>query len=173
MLADSTPRDAPWEVVARTVFWNRDVPLAAWRAGVVSGHRSYLPESVKRMSSWDFVRFLGRRRFVDRWPSIRQFLGADSAGDVARLDAVWSYAATGTFNMPPQAACVELPGRSREVLDAVVGKQGLSIYDVAKLANVPYRRAHAHVERLVALGLMRKRLDDTGPRKIARLYTMR
>ena len=172
MLIESAPRDAPWEVVARAVFWNREVSLSAWRAGVLSGHRSYLPDSVKRMSTWNFIRFLGRRTFVGRWPEIREFLGTDSP-DVARLDAAWSYAATGAFNMPPQTARTKLPGRSREVLNAVVRNQGSSIYDAAKLANVPYRRAHAHVDRLVELGLMRKRLDDSGPRKIARLYTMR
>lgn len=48
----------------------------------------------------------------------------------------------------------------------------MSIYAIAKLADVPYRRAHAHVGRLVELGLMQKRMDDSGPRKIARPYTM-
>jgi DNA-binding IclR family transcriptional regulator len=57
-------------------------------------------------------------------------------------------------------------------LNAVAGHQGLSIYAIAKLADVPYRRAHAHVGRLVELGLMQKRMDDSGPRKIARPYTM-
>lgn len=74
--------------------------------------------------------------------------------------------------MPP-AAFAKLPGRSREVLNAVVSNQGSSIYDVAKIADVPYRRAHAHVDRLVEMGLMRKRIDESYPRKIARLYTMR
>lgn len=49
----------------------------------------------------------------------------------------------------------------------------MSIYDVAKLANVPCRRAHAHVGRLVKPGLMQKRMDDNGPRKIALHYRMR
>jgi hypothetical protein len=48
----------------------------------------------------------------------------------------------------------------------------LSIYAIAKLADVPYRRAHAHLGRVIELCLMRKRMDDSGPRKIARPYTM-
>ena len=48
----------------------------------------------------------------------------------------------------------------------------MSIYAIAKLADVPYRQAHAHVGRLVELGLTQKRRDDSGPRKISRSYTM-
>lgn len=172
MLVENAPRDAPWDVVARTVFWNRDVSLVAWRKGVLEGHRAYLPDSVKRMSTWNFVRFLGRKDFIEHWPRIRESSDRDS-GDVARLDVGWSYASTGAYNMPPEAMRIELRGRSREVLDAVVRNQGASIYQVSKLANVPYRRAHAHVDTLMKLGLVRKRLDNSGPRSIARLYTMR
>lgn len=172
MLIESAPRDAPWAEVARQVFWSREVDLATWRAGILAGHRSYLPDSVKRMSTWNFVRFLGRRTFEEKWPEIRKALDP-GLPDVARLDLAWSYAMTGTFNMRPESAFASLPGRRREILDAIVHHQGASIYEIAKIAQVPYRRAHDHVSALIAQGLVRKRMDARGPRPLARLYTFR
>ena len=172
MLIESAPKDAPWSQVARQAFWSRDVDLAAWRAGVMAGHRSYLPQSIKHMSTFNFIRFLGRKEFTARWPELRKALDTGSA-DVARLDAAWSYAATGTFNMPPESTFAPLPGRRKEVLDAIVRHQGVSIYDVSKIAQVPYRRAHDHVKALIAQGLVRQRMDERGPRRLARLYTLR
>ena len=172
MLIESAPKDAPWSHVARLVFWNRDVDLATWRAGVLAGHRSYLPQSIKQMSTWNFIRFLGRKQFIAKWPELRKYLDTKSP-DVARLDAAWSYAATGTFNMPPESAFTAFPGRRREVMDVIVHHQGASIYEVAKLARVPYRRAYDHVKALIDQGLVRKRMDDHGPRRVARLYTLR
>lgn len=160
MLVENALRDAPWEVVARTVFWSKDVPLEAWRAGVLAGHRSYLPESVARMSPWNFARFLGRKTFVDRWPHIRDFLSPDALG-LARLDVAWSYAATGSFNMPPQAAGMELSDRSREIPNAVVRDQGMSIAEVTKLLNVSRHEALACAAELVDLELVKARLSGS------------
>jgi len=172
MLIESASKDAPWSRVARMVFWSRDVDLQTWRNGILAGHPSYLPDSVKRMSSWNFIRFLGRQRFIAHWPEIRRALDERSP-DVARLDAAWSYASTGTFNMPPQAALVPLPGRRREVLDAIVRHQGAAIYEIAKRTRIHYRRVHDHVAALEREGIVRKRIDDTGPRRLVRLYTLR
>jgi sugar-specific transcriptional regulator TrmB len=58
-------------------------------------------------------------------------------------------------------------------MDVIVHHQGASIYEVAKLAQVPYRRAYDHVTALIDQGLVRKRMDDHGPRRVARLYTLR
>ena len=59
MLAPDFPKDAAWTTVAHSVFWSRDVNLDTWRAQVLAGHPAYLPDSVSRMSTWHFVRFLG------------------------------------------------------------------------------------------------------------------
>ena len=172
MLVESAPNDAPWSQVARLVFWSRDIDQTTWREGVLAAHPSYLPASVKRMSTWNFIRFLGRKRFIDAWPELRKSLDTGSP-DRARLDAAWSYAASGTFNLPPESAHAAFPGRRREVFDAIVHHQGASIYDIAKIAQVPYRRAHGHVAALIEQDLVRKRMDERGPRRIARLYTLR
>jgi len=172
MLIESASKDAPWGQVARLAFWSRDVDLEPWRAGILAGHPSYLPQSVKHMSTWNFIRFLGRGLFIAQWPELRKSLDTNSP-DVARLDAAWSFASTGTFNMPPEAALAALPGRRREVLDAIVHHQGTSIYDVAKRAQVPYRRAYGHVAALIDQGLVRKRMDEQSPRRVTRLYTLR
>jgi hypothetical protein len=174
MLVDSIPTTAPWSVVARAVFWSRDVELPTWREMCLRGHASYLPDSISRMSTKNFLRFLGRDNFVKNWPTMRtspsvahlQFKG------VPRLDVAWSYLATGTANMPAEAALAKFPGRSREVYDQVVRHQGTSIYKIARLSGIPYRRVHAHVTRIIACGLIKTRQDEGGPRR-HRLHTMR
>lgn len=172
MLVESLPKGAPWDVVARSVFWSRDVDLQAWRDGIISGHRSYLPESVTLMSTWHFVRFLGRSSFEKHWPEVRLKLMPFHRGR-ARLDVAWSVCVSGTFNMPPEAAQAVFPGRSRQVFDAIVHHQGASIYEVSHLANVPYRRTHAHVQSLVKKGLVKSFTDHSGARTKRRLYTMK
>ena len=118
MLIESLPRDSAWETVAQAVFWSRKVELAAWRAGIVSGQRSYLPDSVSRMSTWHFVKFLGRTAFVEHWPVIRQMLPATHQGR-NRLDVAWSLAATGKFNVPPESALSATRANSLQSLVAL------------------------------------------------------
>ncbi len=170
-LIKQTPDDASWETVARSVFWSRDVDESNWRQQVIAGHPSYLADSAARMSTRNFIRFMGRGAFRLNWPRLRELLPAGSRG-VPRLDAAWSLIETGTFNMPPQAALAEWPGRSREVYDAIIHHQGASLYEVASLAGVPYRRVHDHVHALEKRGLLRSLLDDSGPRVKRRLYTL-
>ena len=171
-LIRQTPDDAAWEVVARAVFWNRDVALSTWRERILAGHKSYLPDSVARMSTKNFIRFLGRGKFLQCWPQIRTFLTPGASG-LSRLDEAWSFMTTGTFNMPPEAALVSWPGRCKDVYDAIVHHQGASIYGVAVAAGVPYRRAHNHVQNMERQGLVRSFIDRTGPRPRRRLYTMK
>ena len=166
-----TADDAPWATVARVVFWSRDVALATWRKQVLLGHPSYLPDSVSRMSSRNFIRFLGRNNFRQHWPLLRTQMPTAHPG-IARLDAAWSQIATGTFNMPPHAALAAWPGRSREVFDAIVQHQGASIYEVAKLTGVPYRRAFDHIRTMEQAALVRSFIDKSGPRPRRRLYTL-
>lgn len=171
-LIRQTPDNAPWAVVARSVYWSRDVALTTWRDQVVAGHPSYLQDSVARMSPRNFIRFLGRQDFLDHWPSIREFLKPGVRG-LSSLDATWSFMKTGTFNMPPEAALASWPGRSKEVYDAIVQHQGASIYKVSTLSGVPYRRVHDHVGKMEDMALVRSFLDRTGPRPRRRLYTMK
>ena len=135
-LIRQTPDDAPWEVVARAVFWNRDVALSTWRERILAGHKSYLPDSVARMSTKNFIRFLGRGRFLQCWPQIRTFPTPGASG-LSGLDEAWSFMKTGTFNMPPEAALVSWPGRCKDVYDAIVHHQGASIYGVAVRGRGP------------------------------------
>ena len=171
MLAPALPKEAVWTTVARSVFWSRDVVLDTWRAQVLAGHPAYLPDSVSRMSTWHFVRFLGRSLFEKHWPLLRQSLAATHPGR-SRLDVAWSLATSGGFNQPPEAALTEFPGRCREIFDVIVQQQGLSIYEAARRCGMPYRRAHAHVNWLTGKNLLRSRIDTNGARRQRRLYTM-
>ena len=100
MLAPALPKDAAWTMVAHSVFWSRDVYLDTWCAQVLAGHPAYLPDSVLRISTWHFVRFLGRSPFEKHWPLLRQSLAATHPGR-SRLDVAWSWATSGGFNQSP------------------------------------------------------------------------
>jgi hypothetical protein len=165
-----TSEEQAWESVARTVFWSRKVLLQKWREGILAGHRAYLPDSIRYMSAHNFVRFLGREAFVDRWPFIREHVPPELRGEAAPLDALWSWHGSGTFSLRPEAALAPWPGRRRALFDQVVREPGISIYRAAKQASMPYRRAHAHVQALLAQGLLRARVGQ-GPRKETRLYS--
>jgi hypothetical protein len=165
-----TPDDEPWESAARSVFWSRAVPLQKWRAGVLAGHRSYLPDSIRYMSSRNFVRFLGRETFVDQWPRIRQHVPRELAPEAAPLDALWSWHKSGTFKLRPESALAQWPGRRREMFNQVVQEPGISIYRAAKQADMPYRRAYDHAQAMIEQGLLRAR-PGNGPRKETRLYS--
>jgi hypothetical protein len=162
--------DEPWERVARRVFWSRTVPLQRWREGILAGHRSFLPDSIRYMSARNFVRFLGRETFVDQWPRIRQHIPPELVREAAPLDALWSWHRSGTFSLRPESALAPWPGRRRELFDQVVHEPGISIYRAARKANMPYRRAHDHVRALIEQGLLRAR-EGHGPRKETRLYS--
>lgn len=168
-LIRQTPDDAPWEEVARSVFWSRDVPLEKWREGILAGHRSYLPDSIKRMSPTNFVRFLGRAAFREHWPHIRQCVPPELSKSAGPLDYLWSWLESGTFNLKPESVFMRWPGRRREIYDQVVHHPGISIYAAAKAANVPYRRAHDHVRALMDEGLVRAK-EGHGPRRAQHLY---
>jgi hypothetical protein len=162
--------DMPWERVARRVFWSREVPLQKWREGILVGHQSYLPDSIRYMSARNFVRFLGRETFVEQWPSIRQRVPPELQREAAPLDALWSWHSSGTFNLRPESALAPWPGRRRELFDQIVHAPGISIYRAARQAGMPYRRAHDHVQAMIAQGLVRTR-EGQGPRKETRLYS--
>lgn len=172
MISAKLPVDAPWAAVSRMVFWNRDVPIEAWREGILAGHPAYLADSVRWMRHQSFVRFLGKEVFAKEWPRIRRHL-ADRHPGKAMLDLYWSHIVTGTFDADPDAWLIKLPGRSREAYDYLVQHQGASVYELACGAAIPYCRAHAHVSRLSALGLLSSLYVEDGPRKKRRLYTIK
>lgn len=120
------------------------------------------------MSPTNFVRFLGREAFREHWPQIRQHVAPEQPGR-GPLDLLWSWLKTGTLNLKLESVFVRWPGRRREIYDQVVHHPGISIYEAAKLAEVPYRRAHDHVKALMDEGLIRAR-DGSGPRRTRRLY---
>jgi hypothetical protein len=165
-----SPHDTPWEDAARSAFWWGKVPLPTWREAILAGHRSFLADSIRYMSARNFVRFLGREAFVDQWPRIRLRVPPELLREAAPLDALWSWHRSGTFNLRPESALAKWPGRRRELFDEVVREPGISIYRAAKQAGMPYRRAHDHVQAMIAQGLVRTRQGD-GPRKEVRLYS--
>ena len=151
----SPDEDDNWATLSHKVFWDRAVPLAKWRAGVAAGHRSYLPDSIRGMTPAQFVRHYGKPAFVHDWPGLRASLPQEALRHAPRFDLAWSRAAGGGFNLWPAPDFHALAGKRRLFLIQVAKSPGKSIYEMANLLGLQYRRAHDHATGLIADGKIR------------------
>uniref|UniRef100_UPI0040556862 hypothetical protein n=1 Tax=Orrella sp. TaxID=1921583 RepID=UPI0040556862 len=165
-----TIKVAPWEVVSKKAYWDRDVNLDNWRERLALGHRSYLPDAVIAMHAKEFLHFYGVKPFVQDWPRLRAQLPANFANRVALYDVFWSQLAGGGYNLKPTPDFYEMPKRRREFLIAVAKYPGKSIYEIAKRLDMQYRRAHDHAATLIEAGRIKGREIVEGGRRKIRLY---
>lgn len=85
-------------------------------------------------------------------------------------DIVWSKLAGGGWNLRPFSDFYTMPERRRQFLMAVAKAPGKSIYEIAKLLDMQYRRAHDHALTLIKSGKIRgKEKVENGHRK-TKLY---
>lgn len=159
-----------WEVVSKKAYWDRDVPLEKWLERVSTGHRSYLPDAVSGMSVADFVHFYGVERFVRDWPTLRPLLPEKVAKKTGVYDLAWSKLAGGGWNLRPVPDFNAMPERRRQFFVAVARTPGKSIYEVAKLLGMQYRRAHDHAISLILEGKIRGADAIEGGRRKTKLY---
>jgi hypothetical protein len=144
-----------WELLSKKAYWDRDVPLLTWQQRTSEAHRSYLPGAVKAFDPVEFIHYYGVPAFKTDWPRLRKSLEADVARrHTPVFDLAWSRLISGTWNLVPDERIASLPTRRREFLFAVVGKPGLSIYAIASMLGMQYRRAHEHAKDLSAEGLL-------------------
>lgn len=144
-----------WAVVARKVYWERDVPLARWRERISLGHRSYLPAAIATMTPVEFVRFYGEANFKRDWPALRAKLPQETVKYAAVFDLAWSRAVGGGWNLRPTEDFFSMPGRRQDFITQVAYAPGMSIYEVAKSLGLQYRRAHDHATSLLREGKIR------------------
>lgn len=146
----------PWEDLSKNAYWDRDVPLAAWRQRVREAHRSYLPGAIKAFDPVEFIHYYGVGAFKTDWPKLRQSLDADiTKRHAAIFDLAWSRLVSGTWNVAPDERVTSMPKRRRDFLFAVARKPGSSIYAIASMLGMQYRRAHEHAKDLSQAGLLR------------------
>ena len=144
-----------WEILSKKAYWDRDVPLSTWQQRTSEAHRSYLPGAVKAFDPVEFIHYYGVAAFKADWPRLRKSLEADVARrHTPAFDLAWSRLISGTWNLVPDDRIASLPTRRREFLFAVVGKPGLSIYAIANMLGMQYRRAHEHAKDLSEAGLL-------------------
>jgi len=161
---------APWEVVSKKAYWDRDIPLEKWKSRVSDGHRSYLPDAVSGMDVSEFAHFYGVRKFVHDWPLLRAKLPEKSAKKAGVYDMAWSRLAGGGWNLRPSPDFNDMPERRRQFMIAVAKMPGRSIYEIAKSLGMQYRRAHEHAVNLIRCGRIRgKEVEENGRRK-TKLY---
>ena len=138
-----------WATLSKKVFWDRDVALERWRERVAEGHRSYLPDSIATMTPVEFVQFYGLDNFKRDWPMLRAALPKETLKFASVFDVAWSHAVGGGWNLVPAADYYEMAAKRRAFLTEVSRLPGRSIYEVAKILGMQYRRAHDHASSLI------------------------
>jgi hypothetical protein len=167
------PAIQTWKEVAVTAFWDREVPFEKWQAGFLAGSISYLPQTVSFIEPRSVIALLPPGEFIAKWPDLRLIVASrfpELRRKLPRWDGHWSMAATGTMDIKPLPEWFILPRRAKEFLLWVAKHPGTSIYAAGKGLKMTYKRAFEHASRLGDLGFLKKRMDETGPRKIQRLY---
>lgn len=145
----------PWDTLSKKAYWDRDVPLEKWKNGIAEAHRSYLPGAVKAFDPVEFIHYYGVRAFKDDWPRLRKSLDVDIAKHHAAVfDLAWSRLISGTWNLAPDERITTMSKRKREFLFAVSRRPGSSIYLIASVLGMQYRRAHEHAHDLNKAGLV-------------------
>ncbi|MFM9967367.1 MAG: hypothetical protein ACKVQK_03030 [Burkholderiales bacterium] len=156
-----------WEAISKRIYWDRDVPLARWRARISIGHRSYLPHAIVAMTPAEFVRFYGLSKFKRDWPAIRAKLPGETLKYAPVFDLAWSQAVGGSWNLRPTEDFYSIPEKRRNFLTQVARAPGSSIYQVAKSLGLQYRRAHDHAAFLLGEGKIRSvEVIEHGRRKM-------
>lgn len=144
-----------WVDLSKKAYWDRDVPLATWQQRISEAHRSYLPCAIKAFDPVDFIHYFGVDAFKAQWPRLRKCLDADTAKQHAPVfDLAWSRLVSGSWNLAPDESITTMPERRREFLYAVARKPGLSIYAIAAMLGMQYKRAHEHAKYLGQAGLL-------------------
>ena len=168
--AGTNPAIEPWEVISKKAYWDRDVNLSKWRERIAIGHRSYLPDAIKAMHPNEFIHFYGREAFVMDWPRLRTLLPQNVLPYCPFYDVFWSQLAGGGYNLKPYPDYYLLPKRRREFLTTVAKVPGKSIYEIAKLLGMQYRRAYDHAMALMQEGRIKGREVFEGNRRKTKLY---
>ena len=145
----------PWDALSKKAYWDRDVPLVIWKKGIAEAHRSYLPGAVKAFDPVEFIHYFGVNAFKADWPRLRKSLEANIARrHAAVFDLAWSRLISGTWNLAPDERIASMPKRRREFLFAISRRPGSSIYVIAGVLGMQYRRAHEHAQNLSQAGLV-------------------
>lgn len=144
-----------WDILSTKAYWDRDVSLSNWKEYAHKAHRSFLPGAVKVFDPVEFIHYYGVEEFKVDWPRLRKSLDADTAKRHAPVfDLAWSRLISGSWNLAPDERIASMPPRKREFLFTVARKPGLSIYAIASMLDMQYRRAYDHAKDLIKTGIL-------------------
>jgi len=145
-----------WSELNKKAYWDRDVHLATWQQRTSEGHPSYLPQAVSAFDPVEFIHYYGVSAFKNDWPSLREKLDpAVLRRHAPMFDLTWSRLVGKSWNLPLDGRIIDMPARKREFLAAVSRTPGVSIYEIANMLGMQYRRAHDHAKALSEDGLVR------------------
>lgn len=164
----SHARSTNWREINQRVYWDRTVDLETWRAKIKTGHRSYFPDAVARMSVREFIYFYGENEFARDWPRLRQCLPKGAM--TGMYDLNWSVLVGAGLNLRPFSDFYSLPKRRREFLMQVSRTPGKNIYEICALLKMQYRRGHEHAKQLMKSGKVRGKLMIEKGRRKTLLY---
>ena len=147
-----------WSELNKKAYWDRDVPLATWQQRTSEGHPSYFPQAVSAFDPVEFIHYYGVSAFKDDWPALKEKLDpAVLRRHAPMFDLTWSRLVGKSWNLPLDGRIIDMPARKREFLAAVSRTPGVSIYEIANMLGMQYRRAHDHAKALSEDGLVRMR----------------
>lgn len=156
-----------WEMTSKKAYWDRSINLDTWRSKVISGHPSYLPDAVKRMSAKEFIYFLGQEQFILNWPTMLASLPTAYVSNSWICTLNWSVLVSGSWNLLPKENFWLLSKKRREFFIQTAKQHGATIYCIAKSLNMQYRRAHEHAMDLIASSDIRgEHVFENGRKKL-------
>ena len=167
------------EKVLRSAFWSGHFTYRKWRGMVRRGPGEHMRVFVQAFlhlpMDW-LLRELGDERFLSVWPRVRESFADDSPFEITMRDAwdaVWGAKAAGDAQYPVSAEIGALPGKRREILQAVVLNPGVSIYALARKLHRDYTRVFKDVRVLTDMGEIQLRREMSSNRRITRLLPTR
>jgi hypothetical protein len=119
---------------------------------------------------------LGDEKFISVWPQVRDEFSRDSPFETMMLDAwdaLWGVKVAGDSQYPVSSELAKLPRMRREVLKAVVGNPGISVYALARDLRRDYSRVFKDVRLLIEMKEIQVRPDARSKRKIKQLLPAR
>jgi hypothetical protein len=138
------------------------MPYAYWFGAITDRthheHQKILNQSISIFSAAEFLRLLGKQRFIDTWREVREDIDTQRTstrqGKVI-LDGLWSMMVTG-FAFSKHAFKMQKPisKQLKATYVDICSRSTKNIYQVARDMNRPYSRVYADVKRLQGIGLV-------------------
>lgn len=136
-------------------FWDQGkLTYRNWLKDIKAKAPNVVRQSVNQMRASDLVVLMGKKEFIQSWPSMRDG-NVFNENKKTILDAAWGFYIAGDASFPVNECVIKFHPKKRETLRTIVRSAGnQSIYSIAKLAGRNPRRVYDDVHDFVDHGLV-------------------